>query len=52
MECVVSLLVCFSGGMEFVVRVLLEYDTPLGDTQPLILAPGLDRTKEINVDVF
>ena len=54
MECV-SLLVCFSGGMEFVVRVLLAYDTPIGDTQPLILAPGvirLDGTKEIHVDVF
>ena len=41
--------------MEFVVCVLLAYDTPIGDTQPLILAPGvirLDRTKEIIVDVF
>ena len=51
----VLVLVCFSGGMEFVVCVLLAYDTPIGDTQPLILAPGvirLDRTKEIIVDVF
>ena len=48
-ECL-SLLVCFSHRMEFVVRVLLGYDAPIGDTQPLILAPGVirrDGTKEI-----